>query len=88
MPDVAIYGFGTPDAEYLKMKAVWDACEVAGIDPPSAVVTYFDGYPPEHAGIQVTVPFTESSGDDCEYHDITVAMIPANVHTIRVRVDY
>jgi hypothetical protein len=38
-----VVGFKPPDEKWRKMKAVWDACEAAGTDPPAAVSKFFEG---------------------------------------------
>ena len=40
-----------PDATWKKMKAVWDSCKNAGIAPPKRVDEFFNGEPPDDAGV-------------------------------------
>ena len=47
------YAIRPPDAKFRKMKAVYDACKVADVDPPDDVDEFFDGDEPDPAGTQV-----------------------------------
>ena len=38
---VKVVGIRLPDAEWRKIKAVWDSCEEAGIAVPEEVESYF-----------------------------------------------
>lgn len=44
-----------PDEEWRKMKAAWEACEAAGVAIPGPVLKYFEGDPPDEAGIEVDI---------------------------------
>jgi len=55
-----IIGFKAPDEKWKKMKAVYDACEVAGTAIPMAVTDYFNDEPPDDAGVEV-----ELEEEDC-----------------------
>lgn len=44
-------GIKPPDDVWLRMKAVYDACEVANVTPPSQVLAFFDGEPPDERGV-------------------------------------
>jgi hypothetical protein len=48
-----VIGFRPPDAKWLKMKEVYDACEAAGISIPDEVDDFFNGEPPDEAGVRV-----------------------------------
>lgn len=79
-----VIGFVPPDEAWQKMKAVWDACDAAGIDPPAAVVSFFDGEAPDPAGQELELPIREWSGGEAGAgYELDVAAIPAQVRTIR-----
>lgn len=50
---IHIYGFRAPDRTWKKMKAVWDACNLAGVAPPEEVDDFFGGEGPDPRGIEV-----------------------------------
>jgi hypothetical protein len=84
-------GFKGPDDKWRQMKAVWDACEDAHIDPPPKVRDYFEGERPDGEGVAVSEAdlvsygaVREWSNDMREGFDIVVSRIPADVTTIRV----
>jgi hypothetical protein len=66
-----IVGFRPPDAQWKKMKAVWDACKAAGTDIPKAVNEFFRWEEPDEAGVEVEFKERGSQhvvqkwGDDC-----------------------
>lgn len=62
-----VVGFKPPDEKFKKMKAVWDACEAAGIKLPDDAVEYFERTigkweMPDPTGIQVDL---DPSGAAC-----------------------
>lgn len=84
-----IYGCTPPDATWLKMKEVWDACKNAGVDIPDEVYNFFDGEIPDPASIEVDL---EKYGCAKEYSDeyrqgyeINVDKIPKHIKIIRVQ---
>ena len=46
-------GFKPPDDKWKAMKQVYDACKAAGVDPPDAVLEFFNHEPPDDAGVAV-----------------------------------
>jgi len=87
---LVVEGFRPPDDEWRKMKAVWDACEAAGIDPPQEVADFFDGVEPDPAGITVDLEprLRDWHGESANGYELTVADIPENVTVIRFYVSY
>lgn len=84
-----VYAFRAPDAAWLKMRAVWDACEAAGIDPPAEVEEFFDGEAPDPAGVSISLEgrLREWRGADASGFELSVADIPAGVQTLRWTID-
>jgi hypothetical protein len=79
-----VRGFVPPDEAWQKMKAVWDACQAAGIDPPPEVEDFFDGKPPDLAGMEVDLPVREWNGHEMGAgYELEVSAIPAKVRVIR-----
>lgn len=83
-----VIGFIPPDKKWLKMKSVWDACEIAGVPVPDEVSEFFGALnSPDPAGVEV-----EIEGKDCceEWSDdyrtgyqIDVTKLPKHVHILR-----
>ena len=82
-----VVGFKPADEQWKKMKAAWDACKSAGVDPPLEVHEYFDGDDPGDApGIEVDIlsKATRKWQDDSrEGFDVDVSALPSGVRYIR-----
>jgi hypothetical protein len=81
-----VQGFKPPDDQWKKMKAVWDACEGAGLFPPPEVEGFFDGVDPDPAGVSVDLSPHLREWQDRHAsmgYELDVADIPAGVKTIR-----
>jgi hypothetical protein len=72
------------------MKAAWDACRAAGVDPPETVEDYFNGEPPDEAGVEVGEEDLKILGAitkyDAEMYDgfeVHVDKLPKDVKIIR-----
>ena len=77
-----VIGFVPPDETWQKMKAVHDACEAAGIDPPSEVEMFFDGEP-DSLGQEIEIPHRKWRAEAREGIEIDASAIPPQVQTIR-----
>lgn len=82
-----VVGFKPPDAKWKKMKKVYDACQEAGTDLPDDVDKFFNGEPPDDAGVEVDLedhacckPY---GGDSSDGFDIDVTKLPKDVTIIR-----
>lgn len=83
---LGIYAFRPPDAEWTKMKAVWDACQAAAVEIPAEVSDFFNGEEPDPAGVLVDLQpvLKPRGGPYCETGcELAVADIPAGVQTLR-----
>jgi len=85
-----VVGFKPPDAKWQRMKAVWDACDHAGVPPPPEVMAFFDGEEPDVNGVEVTEDALIRCGALREWHDdgrdgyeVLVEKLPADVKVIR-----
>jgi hypothetical protein len=81
--DTHVAGFIPPDEAWQKMKAVWDACDAAGIEVPADVEDFFDGESPDPAGQTVEIPHRDWKDSDCEGFEVAVADLPPQVKVIR-----
>lgn len=82
-----VIGFKPPDKDWKRMKQVWDSCTAAGIDPPKEVLDFFEGAPPDDAGVEVDLEgagvIKEWSDDSCAGYDVDVAKLPPDVKVVR-----
>lgn len=47
----SVYAIKPADQKWKDMKAVWDSCQDAGIDPPAEVWKFFGNEPPDDMGV-------------------------------------
>lgn len=78
-----VVGFRAPDEEWTKMKAIWDACEVAKVSVPEEVERYFGGESPDPSGVEIEIEAHEWSNEYAEGYEINVADIPKGLTSIR-----
>lgn len=82
-----VVGFMPPDAQWEKMKAVWEACHTAGISMPPEVNEFFSDCDPRNSpGREVDLI---NKGCVCEHedgagYDVLVSKLPKNVSVVRV----
>jgi hypothetical protein len=79
-----VTGFAPPDEQWAKMKAIWDACEAAGIEVPDEVEEFFGGEAPDPAGVEVDLPLRKwNGGEGGAGYELDIASIPPQVKTLR-----
>lgn len=85
-----VVGFIPPDEGWKKMKAVWDTCALAGIDPPDEVSRFFQDMPPDDRGIEIERPELERLGaarewsdDMCQGYEVDLSKLPPEVKFLR-----
>lgn len=83
-----VVGFKPPDADWKKMKAVWDACTKADLPIPEKVERYFNGEVPDDVGVSVNKDkmssFVKEYSDDYrEGYEVDVTKIPKDIKIIR-----
>lgn len=77
-------GVVPPDEKWNEMKAIWDACEKAKIEPPKVVLEFFDYRDPDPAGVETSIEWEEwSDGNMSEGIEVEVDKIPKHVKIIR-----
>lgn len=83
----SITGFKPPDEKWKKMKAIWDACEEAGVSPPEAVDKFFNRVPPDDSGVEVRIDDTvccrRCNGEMRTGFEVLLDKIPKDVKIIR-----
>lgn len=88
-----VVGIKPPDDHWKRMKAAWDACEAAGIEPPDSVTEFFGDEEPDDAGVIVDLTFYNRSelhpslkewrSDMSEGYEVNLKDLPPDVTIIR-----
>lgn len=78
-----VIGIRPPDSDWIKMKAIWDACKVAGVTVPTEVEEFFDGESPDPAGVVVKVLTRKWSGIESQGYEVDIETLPLGVKIIR-----
>lgn len=78
-----VRGIIPPDETWQKMRAIWDACEAAGVMVPREVEDFFGGEAPDPAGVVVEVAAREWKDDTGEGYEVDLGGLPEHVKTIR-----
>lgn len=80
-----VVGFRPPDDEWNKMKAVWDACIAADIEPGGDVLEFFDHIYPDSPGMEVDITSAtkEHKGEYTWGYDVDVSKLPRGVKVVR-----
>jgi hypothetical protein len=88
-----VVGIKPPDETWLRMKAAWDACRTADVDPPKEVEKFFNYEVPDDAGVRLN---QEALGDAIKVweddsrdgYEIDVTKLPKDVKIVRVYNSY
>lgn len=91
-----VVGFKPPDDKWKKMKAVWDSCKEAGVDPPAAVDKFFGGEPPDPTGVEISEhTLKKEVGAVTEWHEdmrdgfqVELSKLPKDIKFLRFYVSY
>lgn len=93
--NIHVQGFKPPDEKWQRMKAAWDACTAAGVNPPKDVSAFFNHEEPDSAGVEVDEKalrkcgaVTDFSGDMQEGFEVHVDKVPKDVKVVRVYASY
>lgn len=84
-----VVGIVPPDETWQKMKAVWDACEKAGVPVPVRVLEFFHDKTPDPKGVLIDLgvyPYARSWSDkrlNAEGIELDLSAIPPDVKMIR-----
>lgn len=90
MATLYVKGLKSSTEESRQLLAVWDACIVAGIDPPEEVVDFFgDEYPEDTGAMEVVDLDAEKSTTDMSNHlTVDLSRIPKGVTKVRFTVNW
>lgn len=82
-----VVGFIPPDEDWLKMKAVWDACREADVTPPEDVLGFFGGEYPDGPGTEVRgkklTGVSQYEDDARQGFEVELAALPPQVKVLR-----
>ena len=81
-----VVGFRPADEQWNKMKAIWLACEAAGIKPPDEVLVFFEGEPPgDKPGqeVRLETAVTKWNDESRQGYEIDLAQLPPNIRYLR-----
>ncbi len=88
----SVEGIVPPNEEWQKMKDAFDACEKAGIDPPSELWNFFDGERPDDAGIVVVLTnaefVSEYNNDMSTGVEVELAQLDPKIKILRFTNNY
>lgn len=88
---IHVIGIKPPDEKWKKMAYAYRACEAAGVPIPSEIEKFFEGAPPDPAGVAVSLTDDAVCQRDCDGYDsidINLSELPADVTVVRVDVHY
>ena len=88
-----IQGFRKPDAEWKRMKGVWDSCAEAGIPVPCEVEKFFGYEPPDPIGVKVSKKDLGEAvklynEEMCEGYEVELTLLPKHITHIRIYTSY
>lgn len=83
-----VTGIVPADKKWQMMKAIWDACEAANVEPPEVVQQFFSYTEPDPNGNLHPIKFRQWAGNSCDGIEVNVDDIPDYVRTIRFIVSY
>ena len=88
----SVFGVRLPDEHWKKMKAVWEACETAGVPVPEEVDEFFGGETPDRLGIAIDLEnhtcLTQYTDDTNEVFEVDIRDVPGGVAVIRFVISY
>lgn len=77
-----VVGICSPDDQWQKMKAAYEACENAGVDIPESVLAFFDWQVPNIRGMEVKLPLKEWGDQRREGYELAVKDLPPHVMSL------
>ncbi len=82
-----VRGFRPPDEKWQRMRAVYYACDAAGVPAPEEVRRFFEYGTPDTAGAEVDInktgAITESGDDSRMWWDVDIKKLPPDVTVVR-----
>jgi hypothetical protein len=83
-----VVGIKPPDEKWKKMKAVYDACEAAGVSPPPEVGGFFGHEAPDKLGVMVSQKdlgnaLREWRDDTCMGYEVDLTKLTPDIKVLR-----
>lgn len=80
-----VVGIVPPDADYKRMAAVYKACVAADVPVPDEVEAFFEGEPPDPAGMVIDLDQAakEWEDDGRSGYEVDLDKVPKHVKSIR-----
>jgi hypothetical protein len=86
-----VHGFIPPDDRFQKMLGVYRACEKAGVPIPEEVEDFFNGEPPDEAGVKISLTcgstyknaVKEYNDDDTQGYEVDLTQLPKDIKILR-----
>lgn len=82
-----VYGYRPADDQWRKMKAAWDSCRDAGVDPPDEVNEFLNStHPGDKPGTAVEIEGNAAKKWSDDYRDgyeVDLSALPEGVRFIR-----
>lgn len=78
-----VIGIAPPDETWKKMKAIFDACEEAGVKVPGDVMKFFNHENPDPDGVKIEIKGEKWSDDGASGIQIDLKTLPAHVRYVR-----
>jgi hypothetical protein len=86
-----VVGFKPPDEKWKKMKAAYEACKKAGVEPPNEVRHFFEDCAPDECGVTIDQEVLLKAkalrewddGDMCSGFEVDITKLPEDVTVIR-----
>ena len=87
---VHIEAFRPPNEKWKRLKAVYDSCVAAGIDPPDDVAEFFNYEGPDNAGVKLCLDYpqvheclSEWRGEASSGYEIDLTKLPKDITILR-----
>jgi hypothetical protein len=85
-----VEAYKPPDEKWKEMKAAWDACKAAHVEPPEVVLKFFEGERPDEEGVKLDHFKMLKEGIITKWNDecgagfqLDLEKLPRDVKTIR-----
>lgn len=58
-----VQGIRPPDERWQQMRAIWNACDAAGLEIPEEVLEFFGHSEPDAAGVVISLDYADGTGE-------------------------
>lgn len=80
-----VVAFRPADEKWKQMKAIYDACNEAGVTRPKEVDAFFNGVAPDENGVEVEIDQAVRKWCDysCEGLEVDISKLPKDIKIVR-----